>query len=78
MKTMTCRQLGGACDIEFHANSFKEMAHLSREHGREMFNKNDAAHLEAMKKMMDSKSDPAAMQQWMDKKMKEFEALPDY
>lgn len=26
MKTMTCRQLGGACDKEFHANTFEEMA----------------------------------------------------
>ena len=26
MKTMTCKQLGGACDIEFTANSFEEIA----------------------------------------------------
>jgi len=25
MKTMTCNQLGGACDLEFHANSFEEI-----------------------------------------------------
>lgn len=22
MKTMNCKQLGGACDLEFHANTF--------------------------------------------------------
>ncbi|MFT6972682.1 MAG: putative small metal-binding protein, partial [Roseivirga sp.] len=25
MKTMTCKQLGGACDHEFRANSFEEI-----------------------------------------------------
>ena len=48
MKTMTCRQLGGACDMEFHAETFEEMAELSRQHGMEMYKKGDPAHLEAM------------------------------
>jgi hypothetical protein len=39
MKTMTCKQLGGACDKEFYANSFEEMADLSKKHGMEMFQK---------------------------------------
>ena len=51
MKTMTCIQLGGACDTEFHANSFEEMAELSKKHGMEMFQKGDKDHLEAMNKM---------------------------
>ena len=25
MKTMTCKQLGGACEKEFHANTFEEI-----------------------------------------------------
>ena len=33
MKTMTCKQLGGACDKKFHANTFDEMAGLSKKHG---------------------------------------------
>ena len=33
MKTMTCRELGGACDLEFHANTFDEIAQLSQKHG---------------------------------------------
>ena len=39
MKTMTCKQLGGACDLEFHANSFEELADMSKKHGMEMFQK---------------------------------------
>ena len=37
MKTMTCSQLGGACDKEFQAETFEEMAELSKQHGMEMF-----------------------------------------
>ena len=51
MKTMTCKQLGGACNQEFHANTFEEMAELSKQHGMEMFNKGDKAHMDAMNDM---------------------------
>ena len=44
---MTCKQLGGACDKVFHANSFEEIADMSKQHGTEMFQKNDQAHLKA-------------------------------
>lgn len=37
MKTMTCRQLGGASDQVFRAASFEEVAALSKRHGMEMF-----------------------------------------
>jgi predicted small metal-binding protein len=39
MKMMTCKQLGGACDKEFRANSFEEIAEMSKQHGMEMFQK---------------------------------------
>ena len=45
MKTMTCKQLGGACEQTFSAATFEEMAGLNKEHGKETFKKNDAAHL---------------------------------
>jgi len=34
MKTMTCKQLGGGCDTKFHANSFEEMAELSKKQSK--------------------------------------------
>jgi predicted small metal-binding protein len=39
MKKMTCSQLGGACDLEFTAETFDEMKKLSQEHGMAMFQK---------------------------------------
>ena len=77
MKTMTCKELGGACDLEFHANTFEEIAQMSQEHGKEMFQKGDTAHLEAMNKMKDLVQSPDAMTKWMENKQKEFEAKPN-
>ena len=76
MKTMTCKQLGGACDKEFHANSFEEMADLSKKHGMEMFQKGDQAHLRAMNEMREFMKTPDAMKGWFENKRKEFDALP--
>ena len=39
MKTMSCKELGGACDKVFHANTFEEIAEMSKQHGMEMFQK---------------------------------------
>lgn len=77
MKTMTCKQLGGACDKEFHAETFEEMKNMSMEHGKEMFQKGDEAHLKAMESMKEKMQDPEAMQKWMEEKEKEFDALPE-
>jgi predicted small metal-binding protein len=77
MKTMTCKQLGGACDKEFHANSFEEIAEQSKKHGMEMFQKGDKAHLDAMNEMRGLMKDPKAMEEWFENKRKEFDAVPD-
>ncbi len=77
MKTMTCKQLAGACDMEFHAETFDELAQLSQQHGTEMFQKGDQDHMKVMEEMKEKMNDPKAMQAWMDKKQQEFEALPE-
>jgi len=74
---MTCKQLGGACDKEFHANSFDEMVQLSKNHGMEMFQQGDEKHLEAMNKMKELMKSPDAMKDWFENKRKEFEAIPE-
>lgn len=77
MKKMTCKQLGGACDKEFIANTFEEMAELSKNHGMEMFKQNDKAHLKAMENMKELMQDPKEMQVWFEKKKSEFELLEE-
>lgn len=77
MKTMNCKQLGGACDKEFHANSFAEIAEMSKQHGMEMFQKKDENHLKAMNDMQVLMQKPEAMKDWFENKKKEFEALSE-
>ena len=78
MKTMTCKQLGGACDMEFHANTFDEMAEISKNHGMEMFQKGDQEHLKAMNDMQELMKSPDGMKEWFENKRKEFDALPEH
>ncbi|UCG70907.1 MAG: DUF1059 domain-containing protein, partial [Thermoplasmata archaeon] len=64
MKTMTCKQLGGACDKEFHAKTFEKMAEMSRKHGIEMYEKDDEEHIKVMQGMRELMNDPEAMKEW--------------
>lgn len=77
MKTMTCKQLGGACDKEFQANTFEEIAEMSKNHGAEMFQKGDKAHLEAMQGIQELMKSPNAMNESFDNKRKLFDSLPN-
>lgn len=77
MKTMTCRQLGGACDMEFRAETFEEMAALSKQHGMEMYQSQDADHLQAMQKIQELMQNPENMNKWFEERRREFEDLPE-
>jgi hypothetical protein len=77
MKTMTCKQLGGACEKEFKANTFEEIAEMSKKHGMDMLQIGDEWHIEAMNGMKELMNDPQAMKNWMEDKRMEFEALPE-
>jgi len=74
---MTCKQLGGVCDLAFHANSFEEIAELSKKHGIEMFQNGDEGHINAMNDMRGLMKIPQAMREWFDNKRKEFDSLPE-
>jgi hypothetical protein len=75
MKKMTCKQLGGACDLVFETNTFDEMAELSKQHGTEMYQKNEPAHMKAMSEMMELMKSPDAMNKWFTEKREEFDKL---
>jgi len=77
MKSMNCKQLGGACEEVFHANTFEEIAELSKQHGMKMFQSKDQAHLKAMEEMQQLIQKPEDMKEWFENKRKEFEALPE-
>ncbi len=72
---MTCKQLGGACDKEFFGESFEEIALQSKKHGMEMFQKGDAAHMEAMDAMQKMMQNPSDFTTWYEGKKEEFNNL---
>ena len=75
MKTMTCKQLGGACEEAFTADTFEEIVEISKRHGMKMFQEQDVTHFEAMKKVQELMQNPEDMQKWFEEKRKDFEAL---
>jgi hypothetical protein len=74
---MTCKQLGGACDLKFHASTFNEIAEMSKNHGTEMFNKGDIDHINAIEKMKELMQNPKEMNEWFVSKKQEFDSLPE-
>lgn len=77
MKTMTCKELGGVCDVKFQAETFGQMAELSMAHGLEMIAANDEAHIKAINIMKAVMQDPMTMQAWFTEKKEAFDALDE-
>ncbi len=63
--------------MEFRANTFEEIAMLSQMHGKEMFQKGDKAHLDAMNSMRELMHIEDGMTRWMEQNRTEFAARPD-
>ncbi|MDA8355455.1 MAG: hypothetical protein M0Z95_03955 [Actinomycetota bacterium] len=51
MKTMTCRQLGGTCDLDHHGDSADEVIKAQDRRLREVVVGGDTAHQEALAAM---------------------------
>lgn len=50
MKSLSCKQMGGACDFEIKAETFEEAVEQSKAHGMQMMT--DADHMQVMQKVM--------------------------
>ena len=78
MKTMTCKQLSGACDQQFHAETFDEMGELCKKHAVDMVAAGDMAHTQKMEEMKNNyMTKPEEVQKWFSKMKQEFDALPE-
>jgi predicted small metal-binding protein len=77
MKTMTCKELGGACEHQFSAASFEELVMQSKMHGMQMFQQQDPQHMQAMLKVQGLMANPEAMQAFMAEKRAQFDAKPE-
>jgi predicted small metal-binding protein len=77
MKTMTCRQLGGACDLQLRANTADEVIKAQDKHLQEAVAAGDAAHEEALKEMKGRWKHPLRGMGWYKDTKREFAALAE-
>jgi len=77
MKTMTCRQMGGPCDLPFHGNTADEVIKAQDGHLKEMVAGGDDTHQGALKSMKARWRKPISGMGWYRKVKGDFAALPE-
>jgi hypothetical protein len=77
MKSMTCRQMGGACDLALQGETADEVIKAQDRHLKEMVAGGDDSHKSALKSMKGRWKNPIAGMGWYRKMKREFAALPD-
>ncbi len=77
MKTMTCRSLGGPCDLEHRATSADEVIKAQDRHLKEAERAGDGAHLAAREAMKGRWRHPVRAMGWYQETKRAFADLPD-
>ncbi len=78
MKTMTCRQLGGACDLKLRGETADEVIKAQDRHLKEAVNEDgDVTHEEANHKMRGRWKQPRQSLGWYRATKKAFAELPE-
>lgn len=74
---MTCKQMGGPCDLAFHTKTADEAIKAQDAHLKDMTAKGDTSHEPAQKEMRGRWKNPIKGMGWYLKTKKEFAALPE-
>jgi hypothetical protein len=77
MKTMTCRQLGGPCDVALRGDTADEVIKAEDAHLKERVSNGDVSHEPALKEMKGRWKHPLSGMAWYKKAKLEFAALPE-
>lgn len=77
MKTMTCRDLGGPCDIEHAGGSADDVIQAQDRHLKDAEKAGDATHQEARDAMKGRWRHPRRSMGWYNDVKARFAALPD-
>jgi hypothetical protein len=77
MKTMTCKQLGGPCDLPLSGNTADEVIKAEDRHLKEMVAGGDSTHESALKAMKGRWRRPLSGMAWYRQTKREFAALPE-
>jgi len=76
MKTMTCRQLGGPCDLELSGQTADDVIKAQDRHLRDAVGGGDAAHQPALEEMKGRWRHPVRSMGWYRETKKAFALLP--
>lgn len=76
MKTMTCRQMGGPCDLALQADTADEIIKAQDKHLKETVAGGDQNHEPALQEMKGRWKHPVSGMRWYKKAKADFAALP--
>ena len=76
MKTMTCSDLGGACDLALRGETADEVIKLQDQHLKDIVAAGDTAHEPALKDMQGRWKRPISGMKWYKATKREFAARP--
>ena len=77
MKTMTCKQLGGPCDVEHHGKDHNEVIKAQDRHLKDAVAGGDTAHEPALKEMKGRWKRPVSGMGWYRRVKRDYAALPE-
>lgn len=77
MKTMTCRETGGPCDLALQGETADEVIKAMDKHLRDAVAGGDRTHEAALQAMKGRWKNPIKGMGWYMKTKKDFAALPD-
>jgi hypothetical protein len=77
MKTMTCKQLGGPCDVEHRGESADDVIQAQDQHLKDAVAAGDDTHATAAAEMKGRWRRPISGMKWYKKAKSDFAALPE-
>lgn len=77
MKTMTCKQLGGPCDLSLRGDTADEIIKAQDKHLNEAVSAGDNTHESALKAMKGRWRHPISGMGWYKQTKRDFAALPE-
>lgn len=77
MKSMTCRQLGGPCDVAHQGADANEVIHAQDQHLKDAVAAGSAEHEPALREMKARWRKPVSGMKWYRQAQRDFGALPE-
>ena len=77
MKRMTCRQMGGPCDVSHHGEDANEVIKMQDQHLKDAVAAGDTEHETALREMKGRWKRPVSGLKWYRQDQRDFAELPN-